>query len=163
MRFLRQGIVWGPHFGTSFITLALTRSRCARDLNTIYENTTVSPGLSFIIRGNGTPLFVLVLAHTFFIIESTNFTHISCPILAIRKYASVFFRNCQYKSIYIFHMSPLWLMFCHTHFILPPNLLFLLNLRFDSDCLCNNLYKSPRRSIGANHYFTIGKFLYYLP
>ena len=38
----------------SFITLALTRSRCARDLNTIHENTTVSPRLSGIRRGNVT-------------------------------------------------------------------------------------------------------------
>jgi branched-chain amino acid transport system ATP-binding protein len=36
------------------ITFALTRSRCARDLNTIHENTTVSPRLTLILRGNGT-------------------------------------------------------------------------------------------------------------
>ena len=36
----------------SFITLALTRSRCARDLNTIHENTTVSPGFRLTLRGN---------------------------------------------------------------------------------------------------------------
>jgi len=33
------------------MTLALTRSRAARDLNTIQEKTTVSPGLSFTLRG----------------------------------------------------------------------------------------------------------------
>src|SRR6059036_653079 len=43
----------------SFITLALTRSRCARDLNTIHEKNTVSPGLVLTARGNGTPHFTL--------------------------------------------------------------------------------------------------------
>ena len=35
-----------------FITLALTRSRCARDLNTIQENITVSFGFSLTLCGN---------------------------------------------------------------------------------------------------------------
>ena len=35
----------------SFMTLALTRSRCERDLNTIHENITVSPGLRLTLRG----------------------------------------------------------------------------------------------------------------
>ena len=43
----------------SFMTFALTRSRCARDLNTMYENTTVSPGFNFIVFVNGVPHFVL--------------------------------------------------------------------------------------------------------
>ena len=43
----------------SFMTLALTRSRCARDLNTIHENTMVSPGLALADRVNGTPNLTL--------------------------------------------------------------------------------------------------------
>src|SRR5713101_4049251 len=55
MRLTSNGIDFGsmdPASRLSFITLALTRSRCARDLNTIHENTTVSPRLSG-IRGRG--------------------------------------------------------------------------------------------------------------
>src|SRR6266852_9950660 len=57
MRLTSNGIDFGsmaPARRLSFITLALTRSRCARDLNTIHENTTVSPRLSGIRRGNVT-------------------------------------------------------------------------------------------------------------
>ena len=43
----------------AFMTLALTRSRCARDLNAIQENTTVSPGLALADRVNGTPNLTL--------------------------------------------------------------------------------------------------------
>jgi hypothetical protein len=43
----------------AFLTLALTRSRCARDLNAIQENTTVSPGLALADRVNGTPNLTL--------------------------------------------------------------------------------------------------------
>ena len=40
----------------SFMTFALTRSRWARDLNTIHENTTVSPGLTLShLRGTARP------------------------------------------------------------------------------------------------------------
>src|SRR5712692_12096888 len=55
MRLTSNGIDFGsmdPASRLSFITLALTRSRCARDLNTIRENTTVSSRLSG-IRGRG--------------------------------------------------------------------------------------------------------------
>lgn len=38
----------------SFITFAFTRSRWARDLKTTHEKTTVSPGVVFTRRGNGT-------------------------------------------------------------------------------------------------------------
>jgi hypothetical protein len=38
----------------------LTRSRCARDLNTMYENTTASPELIFTCRGNGTPILTVI-------------------------------------------------------------------------------------------------------
>ena len=34
------------------MTLAFTWSRCARDLYTIHENSTVSPGFSFTLCGN---------------------------------------------------------------------------------------------------------------
>src|SRR5256885_4077462 len=36
----------------SFITFATTRSRSARDLYTMYEKTTVSPGFCLTLRGN---------------------------------------------------------------------------------------------------------------
>src|SRR6267142_5313979 len=47
------------HARVSFITFAFTRSRCARDLYTIQEKITVSPGLSFSWRGNVLPHFTL--------------------------------------------------------------------------------------------------------
>jgi hypothetical protein len=49
----RLGIA-DPRVRWSFITLALPRSRWARDLNMIQENTTVSPGFALAKRGNGT-------------------------------------------------------------------------------------------------------------
>src|SRR5687767_12073149 len=41
----------------SFITFLLMRSRSARDLYTIHENTTVSPALALAAFVNGTPIF----------------------------------------------------------------------------------------------------------
>src|SRR4029077_4838407 len=40
------------HKRGSFNTLVFTRSRCARDLNTIHEKITVSPGFSLTLCGN---------------------------------------------------------------------------------------------------------------
>jgi hypothetical protein len=50
----------------SFITLALTLSRSARDLNTMYEYTTVSPRLSLTLRGNDVrfPTFTSSATHS---------------------------------------------------------------------------------------------------
>jgi nicotinamidase-related amidase len=62
MRLLSKGIAFGSIIFASrgsFITFAFTRSRSARDLNTIHEKTTVSPRLSLIMRGNDTAIFVL--------------------------------------------------------------------------------------------------------
>ena len=54
MRFMSNGISFGmPLSASSCMTFALTRSRCARDLNTMKANTTVSPAFSFIMRVNG--------------------------------------------------------------------------------------------------------------
>src|SRR3970040_833151 len=54
MRLTSKGIDAGsqPASRGSFITLALTRSRCARDLYTMYEKNTVSPRLSLTLCGN---------------------------------------------------------------------------------------------------------------
>src|SRR5687767_4236576 len=55
MRSASKGMVFWSIISSmrgSFITLALTRSRWARDLNTIQENMTVSLGLRWTLRGN---------------------------------------------------------------------------------------------------------------
>lgn len=54
----------------SFITLALTRSRWARDLNTIQESITISPGLAWAkTRERHAELHVKIIAHTFTIFQ----------------------------------------------------------------------------------------------
>ncbi len=76
----------------SFITFALTRSRWARDLNTIHENTTVSPGLVRAIRGNPAPHFTLRSSPTHSRYSSAPCSRQILPAFrAMRTYASRFF------------------------------------------------------------------------
>src|SRR5207245_5208414 len=69
MRLPSKGIAFGSIIFArrlSFMTLALTRSRCARDLYTTYANTTVSPDLSLTLCGNDVrlPGFTSSAAHS---------------------------------------------------------------------------------------------------
>src|SRR6266581_7038516 len=69
MRLPSKGIVFGSIIFASrlsFMTLAMTRSRCARDLYTTYANTTVSPDLSLTLCGNDVrlPGFTSSAAHS---------------------------------------------------------------------------------------------------
>ena len=67
MRLPSNGIAFGFIIFASrgsFITFALTRSRCARDLYTIQEKMTVSPGLSLTLRGNDVHLPTLTSSAT---------------------------------------------------------------------------------------------------
>src|SRR5262245_41298812 len=76
----------------SFMTLALTRSRWVRDVTTIQENTTVLPGLIFIVLGNVTPHFTLRSSPT-----HSRYSRAPCSrqifpaFLAMRKYCGRFF------------------------------------------------------------------------
>src|SRR3979409_568877 len=76
----------------SFMTLALTRSRCARDLYTIHEKTTVSPGLSLTLRGNDVsfPTFTSSLTHSLYSRAPYSF-HTFPAFFALRRYAGRFF------------------------------------------------------------------------
>ena len=69
MRLPSKGMAFGsimPVRRRSAITLAFTRLRCARDLYTIQEKATVSPGLSFTLRGKDVsfPLFTSSAIHS---------------------------------------------------------------------------------------------------
>src|SRR6266699_6827089 len=92
----------------SFITLALTASRCARDLNTIHENTTVSPGLSLIVRGNDAAIFVLRSSPT----HSRNsraavfLPDLACLLRHAAVRRQIFLGNGQDISIDVFHVNP---------------------------------------------------------
>lgn len=77
MRLASKGIDFGSILARrgSFMTFALTRSRCARDLYPIQEKATVSPRLSLILRGNGTKPFM-------FRSSPTHSRNSSAPVLA---------------------------------------------------------------------------------
>src|SRR2546425_5749763 len=98
-------------FPMSFITLALTLSRCARDLNTIYENTTVSLAFNFIIRENGVPHFVLRSSPTHSLkSRAPCFRHIFPPNLSHAKVGlQVFLWYRQHVAINVAHQPLLFL------------------------------------------------------
>ena len=77
MRFASNGIDSGPIFAIrgSFITLALTRSRWARDLKTIQAKTIVSLGFVLAnLRKRDAELGLQVVADAFFVIERAVLT-----------------------------------------------------------------------------------------
>src|SRR5881394_2607196 len=94
IRFISNGMVFGFIAAKrgSFMTLALTRSRWLRDLYTIHENTTVSPGFSFNRRGKGTMPLTARSSPTH---SRTSRAPCSRQILpafsAMRRYACTFF------------------------------------------------------------------------
>src|SRR4030095_3506000 len=72
----------------SFITFALTRSRCARERYTMYEKNTTSPGLRATLRANENPLPALTSSAT----HSRNASapcsfQTSAAFAAMRRYA----------------------------------------------------------------------------
>jgi hypothetical protein len=85
MRFMSNGIFSGTLSRGSFITLALTLSRCARDLNTTQENTAVSPRFSFRVRENGMPHFAARSSPTHSRYSSAPWSrHTLAPSVAMR-------------------------------------------------------------------------------
>lgn len=108
----------------SFMTFALTRSRCARDLYVIHENTTVSPGLSLIVRGNDTPhLHVEIVSDTFAELEGAvlppNLAGLLCHTAVGRQ---VFLGDGQNKAIDISHVNLRWMWSSVRPAILRPRL-----------------------------------------
>src|SRR5437870_5017688 len=95
----------------AFMTLALTRSRCARDLNAIQENTTVSPGLALADRVNGTPNLSLRSspAHSRYLCAPCS-PQILPAFSALPRKPAILLGDRQNISIDVLHVNPpLWL------------------------------------------------------
>src|SRR5262245_25234550 len=95
MRFTSNGIAPGLHIFPSrgsLTTVALTRSRCARDLNTIHENRIVSPLRGLTSFGNGRPKPISMWSATHSRYSSAPWSRHTLPASrAMRRYAARFF------------------------------------------------------------------------